>query len=95
MSLKSDENRKSVRTINRQVFENALKSMEIYGFDGMKSPRILSKRNLIKESLIKYYESTEEFEKCKYIVKFFEDLEKEIKKTKSNKNKPDKTSDKD
>lgn len=76
-----------VKTINRQVFENALKSMEIYGLDGMKSPRILSKRNLIRESLIKYYESTEEFEKCKFIVGFFEDLEKDISESKSSKKK--------
>ncbi len=74
-----------MKTINRQVFENALKSMEIYGLNGMKSPRILAKRSIIKESLIKYYESTEEFEKCKYIVGFFEDLEKEIESTNQDK----------
>ncbi len=83
MSLKTYENRKKVKIINRQVFENALKSMEVYGLDGMKSPRILAKRNLIRESLIKYYESTEEFEKCKFIVGFFDDLEKTIEETKS------------
>ncbi len=66
--------------------------MEIYGLDGMKSPRILSKRNIIRESLIKYYESTEEFEKCKFIVGFFEDLEKEIKRTKAGKKNINKSS---
>jgi hypothetical protein len=74
-----------VETINRQVFEDALKSMEIYGINGMKSPRILANRNIIKESFIRYYESTEEFEKCKYIVGFFEDLEKEIESTNKDK----------
>lgn len=67
--------------------------MEVYGLDGMKSPRILSKRNIIRESLIKYYESTEEFEKCKFIVGFFQDLEKEIKKSKTPKNNKNKSSD--
>ncbi len=71
--------------------------MEIYGLNGMSSPRILAKRNIIKDALIGYYESTEEFEKCKYIVSFFDDLEKEIalnnkkeKAKKARKNKSDK-----
>jgi hypothetical protein len=88
-----------VKIINRQIFENALKSMEVYGLDGMGSPRILAKRNIIKDALIRYYESTEEFEKCKYIVGFFEDLEKQIilnnkkaKALKARKNKSDKDS---
>ena len=73
--------------------------MEVYGLDGMGSPRILAKRNIIKDALIRYYESTEEFEKCKYIVGFFEDLEKQIilnnkkaKALKARKNKSDKDS---
>lgn len=74
-----------MKIINRQIFENALKSMEVYGLDGMSSPRILAKRNIIKDALIRYYESTEEFEKCKYIVGFFEDLEKEIESTNQDK----------
>lgn len=67
-----------MKVINRQIFESALISMEVYGINEIKSPRILAKRETIKNALIIYYESTEEFEKCKYITCFFEDLEKKI-----------------
>lgn len=67
-----------MKVINRQIFESALRSMEVYGTNEIKSPRILAKRKTIKNALIIYYESTEEFEKCKYITCFFEDLEKKI-----------------
>ena len=67
-----------MKVINRQIFESALRSMEVYGINEIKSPRILAKRETIKNALIIYYESTEEFEKFKYITCFFEDLEKKI-----------------
>lgn len=67
-----------MKIINRQIFESALRSMEVYGINEIKSPRILAKRETIKNALITYYESTEEFEKCKYITCFFKDLEKKI-----------------
>ena len=35
--------------------------------------------SFIKSSLLTYYESTEEFEKCKFISDFFDRLEKEVK----------------
>ena len=33
---------------------------------------------VFKNSLLEYYESTEEYEKCKYVANFFQNLEKEI-----------------
>ena len=67
-----------MNTINRQIFENAFNTIKVYGINGMKSPKILAKREIIKNAFITYYESTEEFEKCQYITCFFEDLEKKI-----------------
>jgi hypothetical protein len=63
------------KRLNRTIFENAISNMEKHGKESMMSPRIFSKRHEIKKSLLKYYESTEEFEKCKFIIDFFEDLE--------------------
>jgi len=64
------------RKLNRLIFENAIISMEKYGRESMMSPRVFNKRNDIKKSLLAYYESTEEFEKCKFIKEFFEDLDR-------------------
>lgn len=66
------------RKLNRQIFENAIESMKKYGKDSMMSPRIFSKRQGIKNSLLAYYESTEEFEKCKFVIEFFTGLETHI-----------------
>jgi hypothetical protein len=66
------------RKLNRQIFENAIESMIKYGKDSMMSPRIFSKRHGIKNSLLTYYESTEEFEKCKFVIEFFAELETHI-----------------
>jgi hypothetical protein len=66
------------RKLNRQIFENAIESMKKYGKDSMMSPRIFSKRQGIKNSLLVYYESTEEFEKCKFVMEFFTELETHI-----------------
>lgn len=63
------------KKLNRTIFENAILNMEKHGKESMMSPRIFSKRNEIKKSLLQYYESTEEFEKCKFIVDFFQELE--------------------
>lgn len=63
------------KRLNRTIFENAISNMEKHGKESMMSPRIFSKRHLIEKSLLQYYESTEEFEKCKFIKDFFEDLE--------------------
>jgi len=63
----------------RQIFENAIEKMVTYGTSQILfSESLVRKRNIIKESLLKYYESTEEFEKCKFIKDFFEDVEKRI-----------------
>jgi hypothetical protein len=49
--------------------------MQKYGVDSILSTKVFPKREIIKNSLLTYYESTEEFEKCQFIKKFFEDLE--------------------
>jgi hypothetical protein len=65
--------------IERRIYENALIRMEKFGVKSIMAPHLLAKRNTIKSSLLTYYESTEEFEKCKFISDFFNELEKEIR----------------
>lgn len=48
------------------------------------SKGVIKKRNSIKDSLLKYYESTEEFEKCKFVVEFFWEIEDSIENEKQN-----------
>jgi len=63
----------------RKIFENAIEKMETYGASQILfSESLTRKRNIIKDSLLRYYESTEEFEKCKFIKNFFDDVEKRI-----------------
>lgn len=66
-------------TIERVIYENALDRMEKLGVKSIMIPHLLEKREVIKKSLISYYESTEEFEKCKFVSEFFDRVEKEIK----------------
>jgi hypothetical protein len=66
-------------TIERVIYENALDRMEKFGVKSIMIPHLLEKREVIKKSLISYYESTEEFEKCKFVSEFFDRVEKEIK----------------
>ncbi len=66
------------RLNQRYVFESAFNSMLKYGKKSMMSRKILSRRDEIESSMLKYYESTEEFEKCKYILDFFKDLEEAL-----------------
>ena len=65
--------------IERKIYENALSRMEKFGTKSIMSPSLLEKREIIKTSLLSYYESTEEFEKCKFISDFFDRVEKEVK----------------
>jgi hypothetical protein len=65
--------------IERIVYENALSRMKKLGIKSIMIPHLLEKKDTIKSSLLTYYESTEEFEKCKFVLEFFETLEKEIK----------------
>ncbi len=64
--------------IERRIYENAISRMEKFGVKSIMSPHLLQKRETIKSSLLNYYESTEEFEKCKFISDFFDQLEREI-----------------
>jgi hypothetical protein len=64
--------------IERRIYENILAKMENKGTKSIMVPYLLQNREKIKESLLNYYESTEEFEKCKFITEFFEEVEKEI-----------------
>ena len=66
------------RNLDRNIFENAINTMKKYGVNSILSKRILPKKDKIKRSLLFYYESTEEYEKCQYIKEFFEKLDKEF-----------------
>jgi hypothetical protein len=64
--------------LERNIYESALLRMETMGTKSIMTPTLIEKRESIKSSLLKYYEKTEEFEKCKFITDFFNRLEKEI-----------------
>ena len=64
--------------IERRIYENAISRMEKFGVKSIMAPHLLQKRETIKSSLLNYYESTEEFEKCKFVSDFFDQLEREI-----------------
>lgn len=49
------------------------------------SQGVIRKRNSIKNTLLEYYESTEEFEKCKFVADFFEEIENSIEMWEQNK----------
>ena len=65
--------------IERRIYENAISRMEKFGVKSIMAPHLFQRRETIKDSLLNYYESTEEFEKCKFISDFFDELEKEIR----------------
>ena len=56
--------------------------MKKYGVGSILLTKIYPKREGIRRSLLVYYESTEEFEKCTYIKEFFEELEREAEESK-------------
>lgn len=64
--------------LERKIYENALERMEKMGSHALMHPHLIEKRDVIKKSLLEYYESTEEYEKCKYVTDFFSKLEKEL-----------------
>jgi len=66
------------KKIERSIYENAIQRMETMGTKAILHPRLLKKRDAIRTSLLDYYESTEEYEKCRYITEYFNELEKEI-----------------
>lgn len=64
--------------LERKIYENALERMEKMGSQALMHPHLIERRGIIKTSLLDYYESTEEYEKCKYVTDFFTKLEKEL-----------------
>jgi hypothetical protein len=76
-----------VEKLNRQIFENTIHTMKKYGYSEFfksYSQGVIKKRNSIKNTLLEYYESTDEFEKCKFVVDFFCEIENSIEKEKQN-----------
>jgi hypothetical protein len=64
--------------LERQIFENTLSVMKEYGPEpvlSFLSTKFLRKKENVKKAMLSYYESTEEFEKCMEIQKFFGQLE--------------------
>jgi len=66
------------KRIERDIYERAIQRMEDMGTKAILNPKLVEKRGAIRTSLLEYYESTEEYEKCKYINEYFNRLEKEI-----------------
>jgi hypothetical protein len=62
----------------RGIFEIAYKAIQKYGGLSMVSHKTIQKREVLKASMLDYYESTEEFEKCKKIKDFFDKLEDDL-----------------
>ncbi len=70
-----------IEKINRRIFENTISTMKKHGprdFIDFYSKGVFQKRESIKKALLDYYESTEEFEKCQFVIDFFKDLELSI-----------------
>ena len=64
--------------VARGIFEIAYKAIQKYGNLSMVSHKTIQKREVLKASMLDYYESTEEFEKCKKIKDFFDKLEEDL-----------------
>lgn len=64
--------------LDRNIYESALQRMEKMGSRALMHPHLIQRREIIKASLLLYYESTEEYEKCKYVTEFFLKLEKDL-----------------
>ena len=60
--------------LRRVVFERAYETMNKYGVDSFLYSKLGDKKDEIKKSMLSYYESTEEFEKCSFIVSFFDKI---------------------
>jgi hypothetical protein len=66
--------------VARGIFEIAYKAIQKYGNLSMVSHKTIQKREVLKASMLDYYESTEEFEKCLVIKEFFDKLEEDLSK---------------
>lgn len=73
--------------MDRESYESAIEKMRKYGVEVLFfSKNYISKKDLIRESMLSYYEKTEEYEKCQFVKKFFDDLEEMIIKSKNETN---------
>ena len=73
--------------MDRESYESAIEKMKRYGVEVFFfSKNYINKKDFIKSSMLSYYESTEEYEKCRFIKNFFDDLESMINKSKSETN---------
>ena len=61
--------------VNRIIFEHDIETMKKYGPDSILRKRIYPKRESLRKTMLEYYESTEEYEKCSFINEFFQQLE--------------------
>ncbi len=73
-----DLNNDNFGPFDRELYESALRRLYDLGTKAMLVPRLIGKKDAVKESLLKYYEHTEEYEKCKFVRDYFNTLEKEI-----------------
>ena len=54
--------------VRRVVFERAYQTMNKYGVDSFIYSKLNEKKDEIMKSMLDYYESTEEFEKCSFMA---------------------------
>lgn len=73
--------------IDRESYESAYQKMEKYGVEVFFfSKNYIAKKDYIRNSMLSYYEGTEEYEKCEFIKGFFNDLETMIIRSKNETN---------
>jgi hypothetical protein len=73
--------------IDRESYESAYQKMEKYGVEAFFfSKNYIAKKDYIRNSMLSYYEGTEEYEKCEFIKRFFNDLEAMIIRSKNETN---------
>ena len=66
------------KPLEREIYENAIRRLETLGLKAVMNKKLIGKREVIKKSLLDYYESTEEYEKCSYVNDYFEKLENAV-----------------
>lgn len=67
-----------METINRYIFENAIEIMRDDRNINIISKKIIKDIEGLKKTILNYYESTEEYEKCITVLDFFRKIEKKM-----------------